>query len=924
MNLRGPLRILTMIVLAAALAACGRNDPESLIASAKSALDKGDAKTAIIQLKNALQQAPDNGEARFLLAKSLLESGDAAAAETEVRKAIDRRYSADEAYPLLGQALLMQGEYRKVATELGNKTFTTPKATAEAGMSVGLARLALGEKKEAREAIAGAMAAMPGDAKVMVAQARVEAADGDAAAAMKQVDAALAAKPDDVNALAFKSELEMAQGRREDGIKTLERVVQLKPDMLAARLGLVAALADAGKADRAAELLEPAKKAAPQDPRVRYAEALVAYARGDMKGAQEAVLAVLGAAPKYLPALYLSGIVNYRLGAYGAAEEALRTVVSNAPDDSGARRMLAATYVRNGRTAQAQQVLEPALAKTPNDPVLLRAAAEVQLASNNPARAAEFYERANELDKNNAAGRIRLAQAQLAAGGNDVAALKDLESIAAANPALPAADLALIAAHLRRRENDQALAAAEAFAKKQPTNPLAYNLEGVVYSAKGDFANARASFERALKQDPAFTSAAYNLAQLDLMQRDTDAARKRYQEILAKDPRNEQALLATASIAAVKRAPAGEVKAAFDRAVDANPGSARARMALITYYAQQRDVKATLAAAQAANAAIPDNPQLLEALAGAQQAAGESNQALETMTRAAKLQPDSPLPLLRIAGVQSSLKDYDGAFASLRKAIALDPGFTAAWIATSNLYVATNRFDAGLAGARRMQKEMPKRAVGFAVEGNLLMAEKKPADAAKAYREALAREATPLVAVSLYGALQTAGKKDEAAAMAQRWEKENPKDVMVRSVLAQQALVSKDYKTAVTYLRAVLDVEPDNVVALNNLAWALNELGDPQAIGYAERAAHLAPFAASVMDTQGWILVAQDKTPRGVDLLRTASQLAPEDADIRLHLAKALLKTGDKAGAKSELEAVAVLTKPSPARAEAQQMLKDL
>ena len=78
------------------------------------------------------------------------------------------------------------------------------------------------------------------------------------------------------------------------------------------------------------------------------------------------------------------------------------------------------------------------------------------------------------------------------------------------------------------------------------------------------------------------------------------------------------------------------------------------------------------------------------------------------------------------------------------------------------------------------------------------------------------------------------------------------------------------------------------------------------------------------MDTQGWILVAQGKTSRGVELLRMASGLSPQDADIRLHFAKALLKSGDKAGAKTELEAVAVLTQASPARAEAQQMLKEL
>ena len=41
--------------------------------------------------------------------------------------------------------------------------------------------------------------------------------------------------------------------------------------------------------------------------------------------------------------------------------------------------------------------------------------------------------------------------------------------------------------------------------------------------------------------------------------------------------------------------------------------------------------------------------------------------------------------------------------------------------------------------------------------------------------------------------------------------------------------------------RNAIAVEPNNVTVLNNLAWALNELGDPKAIDYAERAATLAP-----------------------------------------------------------------------------------
>src|SRR5438309_3316310 len=90
------------------LSGCAKNEAPALIASAKSYMAKSDYKAATIQLKSALQEAPDNAEARVLLAKSLLEAGEADAAETEARKALELKSSADDVYPLLARAMLAQ------------------------------------------------------------------------------------------------------------------------------------------------------------------------------------------------------------------------------------------------------------------------------------------------------------------------------------------------------------------------------------------------------------------------------------------------------------------------------------------------------------------------------------------------------------------------------------------------------------------------------------------------------------------------------------------------------------------------------------------------------------------------------------------------------------------------------------------------
>src|SRR5574338_231636 len=136
--------------LVVAVTGCSRNDPASYIASAQTYLAKSDYKAAIIQLKNALQKAPENGEARYLLAKSLLATGDPGGAEIEVRKAIDAHYSDDSTIPLLAQAMAARGELAKAVSELGDKKLSDPKARAELNLVLAMGHAARGDVAGAR------------------------------------------------------------------------------------------------------------------------------------------------------------------------------------------------------------------------------------------------------------------------------------------------------------------------------------------------------------------------------------------------------------------------------------------------------------------------------------------------------------------------------------------------------------------------------------------------------------------------------------------------------------------------------------------------------------------------------------------------------------------------------------------------------
>src|SRR5438105_2317289 len=121
-------RALVALALIVGVTACSRADPSSFDSSAKSYMAKSDYKAAIIQLKNAIEKAPNDGEARFLLAKTLLDTGDSVGAETEVRKAIGLQYPQDETYPLLARALVAQGKYQVAIAEVTSEKLETTQA----------------------------------------------------------------------------------------------------------------------------------------------------------------------------------------------------------------------------------------------------------------------------------------------------------------------------------------------------------------------------------------------------------------------------------------------------------------------------------------------------------------------------------------------------------------------------------------------------------------------------------------------------------------------------------------------------------------------------------------------------------------------------------------------------------------------------
>ncbi len=924
-NSKHTLRQATASALLAALllVGCGGDNPAALVSSAKELLQKHDHKAAAIQLKNALQKDPQLGEARFLLAKALLEGGDPTGAEVELRKAQEVNYPPEQVTPLLARTLLMLGQAEKVTNELAKVQLTTAEAKADLLTSVGQAYLMQDKPKEAEAAYAASLAAQPGYAPALIGDARLKASGGDLPGALALLERGLQDSPLLYDAWQLKGDLLAAQGDAAGAMAAYRKAVEIKPDFLSAHAAIIRLLLAENKLDEAGTQLAAMKQIAANHPQTHYLTAMLAYQKKDYVAARDAILLMLRAVPENPLGLQLAGLIEYEAQAYAQAETYLLKALPRTPELGIARRVLIASYLRNAQPGKALGVLEPVLDKIDKDSNMLALAGQVFLQNGQVDKAGTYFAKAAALDPKNAGKRTSLAMVSLAKGDTE-GAFRDLEQVAAGDTG-HRADLALIAAHLQRREFDQALKSIAALEKKQPDNPLTHNLRGTALLGKRDVAGARKSFERAMALNAAYFPAAANLANLDLAEKKPEEARKRFEAVLAKDPKNVQALLALAELRLKAGGTSEEVAALISKGVTANPADPAPRLALIGLYLSKKEVKSALAAAQDAVAALPERPEILDAAGRAQQAAQDYNQALATYAKLAAIKPDSPLPYLRMAEVDVAAKNKPAALEHLQKALKIKADSLDAQRGIIALELDAGRSKEALAMAREVQKQRPKEAIGYIFEGDAQASQKNWADALVAYRTGLRETGgASELAVKLHTALLASGSSAEADKFGETWLKEHAKDARFRLYLAEVSGARKDYAGAARQYRILLEVQPDNPTVLNNLAWVSGQMKDPKAIEYAEKANRLSPNQPALMDTLAVLLVDKGDHARGLELFQKALELAPQATQIRFNYARALIKAGQKSEARKQLDELAKLGDKFPGQAAVAELMKQL
>ena len=918
-------RVIPLVALVVA-AGCGpldRSTPAEHIAKARARLAVNDVRTAEIELKNALQKDPKNIQGRLLIADVYLAMNRGQDAEVELSHA--EQFGASPQATLLprARAYVLQRQYSRVLKDIPSNPTGEPAQVADLLEARGDAQAALGMGNEAEASYDAVLQMRSKSVDALFGKARVAASRGDLDGAMRLVDSGLAIAPKSTGGLLLKGDILYGQQKGDEAIKAYTTAVDSAPDSVAARIALGSAFIRNERFDAANEQIAAVLKRSPNNAEAYYLQAVMLYTQGKYKASFDAVQKVTAALPNYAPALILTASVQYQLGQYLQAETNAQHYLQTFPNAVHARKLLATIFLKERKPTEALAAVEPLLSLADLKDGQVYALAGAALGQlNNPTRAMEYLQKASSLNPDDSTLKTAYGLNSLAAG--DVGrAVDTFESLVRVDTSNTDADSILVITYIGRKEYAKAIAAAEALIKANPKSAVFYNLAGGAYGASGDLKNARDRFEKAVALDPQLATAALNLARMDIVDKNVADARKRLTDVLARDAKNVDVLNALADIE-ISQNRLDEAARWLETAVKQNPALAGPKSRLIGFYLRNQDTQRAVALAREAETKSPGDVEVLLLLAQSLTQSGDRDAAVATYGRIAGLRPNDPRVQVEIARLEAADGHTGAARAALQKALVAAPDYTDAQIVLADLETGLGRFDDARRIAAKLDKTPATQAAAKVVLGNIAMGQRRYDQAAKSFADAFATTKTAFVVTRLHAALYAAGRKREADEAIGPWLAANKDDRIARLYLAGTLQLAGDVDRARDLYRQVVAIDPRNAQALNELALLSHAAKDPQAVDYAERAYALQPNSGAVGDTLGWILVDRGDVERGQHVLEKAVKAAPWNNEARYHLAVALAKAGDKAGARSNLKQLVESPDAFAQRADAKKLLDQL
>lgn len=894
------------------------------IARAETQVENGQISAAIIELRNAVQAQPDNGEARIQLGILYLNQHRLEEANKELIRAFDYGVAHSRVLLPLIQTYLRLGLPQEVLRLLDEETDEALRNSPEMMYVATDAYLMLGRVEDAFSALQKVDQNNP---QTLIRLAGIEALKGQRDAAYDLAGRAAASEDASGETLLSYALMLLRKGESatDDVIAVLTRAQKLDPVSPQIRITLAQALMQNGDMAGAATIIDALKADRFETGPLVHLESVIALQNGRYEEAKLLADRILGVNPQYVPSQIVSGVASAALGNDETAVRHLQRFASNPRVPAAAIKALALSNLKLGRTDLAIAALQnPVLDRTDRQRIGMLVSAAISKGDMEQARS--LLAESLKAEPENFGAATGLASLALQAGDEEEAE----RLLSSLSERLDSASIAqkvrLAMVHFRAGNSEEMLRIGDRIKEEADDSSAGYLVSALAYLRANEQDLAFSELDNATKLDPSDKTVALMYGGLLNRAEQWDKAEAVLARTLEFLPTDMQILGAYVRTQVAARK-SKEVTAYLKQVSAKHPNAVSPYFHLARLYLVESRPDLALATAIKAKDMASSDPEVLLLLAQIQQADDKYEESVGTFRSLLAVNPQSVEGRYQMAFSLVNLGRTKEAITTLRNLLEIKPTFIPAQIVISRLLQKEGEAKEAAPYVASLVKKTGNNTTVQLLAAQQADMEGRPADAVKHYKQAYEANKTSTDTKMAYArALWAVNDQAEAIALLEEGVDDMAKiPASLRHLLAQFQMVAGHNDKARSLYQSLISEYPENPIILNDYAWFLAETGSLDvAMPHAEKAVKLAPEVPEIIDTLAVIYNRQNTPEKAIPLFRQALKIMPDNARIKLHLAQALIKQGGHDENLKRLLTDVAASSDKASSDEARQLLKQL
>lgn len=873
---------------------------QEYLQNAKKYFGENKYREAIIELKNAIKQDPDYIEARIFLGDVNQATGQPLAAEKEYLKAKKAGAKAVQWMLPIGDVYIGLGRYDEVLSQLKLGTDATPAQLSKLSVLRGMAYVGLEQSDKAQGEFERAIQLDEKNPKAYLGQASLLDKTDKLDEIQELVAKAISVAPKLVDAHVAMTSVKIRKKEIDAAILSIEKARELSPYNTRVLLAAADIYMLKGDLDKAQEDVDTVLKVHPSLPIANYIKAMVLYAQKDFENAKASADKVLRVSKNYLPAIRLLAAIALNREELNLAQELLVKAHALDSKDIKILKALSDIQFRVNKYAKAKTSLTKVLKIAPKDAAAMSMLGSVYLKLGDVEKGKQYMEQAIKIDPNATSLKTNLALANIALG-NTKGAITTLENIKPGEESAKS-DALLAMTYARDKEFKQAFEIANRLVESGSNQSGAYNLRGEINLMAKNNEAAIVDFTKAIELNSDNYKALSNLARTNIILGKYDIAQQQFLQLLDKKKDSLEAMLGMVDIARLNK-DASQLQTYLEKIHEAHPSHIPSAGLLVGFYRSKEEPLKALGVARKLYQLYPKKAEVIALYAEQLMQNGENKQAARYFEDALKIQKDVPKLYIRLVRAYIADNSIAKAFKTLDLGLKQMPGNLDLQKAKVRVYRHNKQNEKALVLCQQLMKKWPQDPFAYDFAGDLNAQSGKYTRAEELYRKTIELQDNPQTRIKLHKVFTAVDRNDEALKLLQDWFKKDTKAHKLNAVLALHLQQAGKKEESIKVYEVMINNRPNDLIALNNLAWLYMENGNmDKAQQFGLQAYQINPDMVAILDTYGWILVQSGKLEEGEKLIQKAISKAPQDRDIRYHIAATLDMKGDKKGALVEVK----------------------